>query len=338
MSLWPIARKEFRDILREKTLVVAFLIQLFIAGFSTLLLTGLLALNDVGSSGVAPNVPIAYNGDGTALPYLADFDVDEMPVGDAWDAFDAGIVGGMVFETSGDVQRITIIVPDGELHTSLLIAALQDALGRYEDDLRAERADRLETELLRFPAPKRDASYTFVHASLVPLLVLTPVVLAGAIAGDSLGQERRAGTLSVLRSTPATLRTIVLGKLLVPVGLVPFQVGLWALLLAVNGYPIHVVWVLVLATALAAILAGLGLLTTTLVQDEAVSQAAYAIVVLVLAGLALAMPRDPVNLIALFAAGVPDSVGWATLGVLVASAVPMLVVTIRFVEARLRTV
>lgn len=337
-ALWAVARKELRDVAREKTLVVAFVVQLFIAGFSTLLLTGLLALNDVESAGAVPDVPVAYSGPGDVLPYLDDLRVEPMDPDAAWAAFDAGAVGGIVFEQSGDVQRVTVIVPDGELHTSLLVAALKDALSAYEDDLRDERSARLQTELLPFPAPDRDVGYTFVHASLVPVLVLTPVVLAGAIAGDSLGQERRAGTLLVLRSTPASLRTVVAGKLLVAVVLVPLQVALWAVLLAANGFPIHVGGLLVFATVLAAILAGIGLLVTTLVADEAVSQAAYAVVVLLVGAAMLLMPRDPLNLVALFAAGVPDTVAWVSLAVMGAVTVPLLAWITAFVERRLRTV
>lgn len=338
MSVAAVARKELRDVVREKTLVVAFLVQLFIAGFSALLLTGLLALNDVGSTGAVPDVPVAYVGDGAVLDHLEAFDMQPMTTDEAWDAFDGGTVGAILFETSSDVQRLQLVVPDGELHTGLLVAAFQDALGAYEDDLREQRAHRLHSPPLPFPAPPSDASYLFVHASLVPLLVLTPVVLAGAIAGDSLGHERRTGTLAVLRSTPLGLRAVVLGKLLVPVGLVPLQVALWGALLAANGFTIHLPALLVLATVLAAIVGGTGLLVTTLVPDEAVSQAAYAVVVVVLGAAALAMPRDPLNLITLFAAGVPDAVAWWSLAALSLVAVVGVVATTRFVEHRLRTV
>ncbi len=330
-----IARKELRDILREKTLVVAFVVQLFIAGFSALLLTGLLALSNA-EGGIDPSEPIAYVGDGGAVRFMDGLWVQQLSADEAWNRFDDGRVAAIVFEESGDVQTITVVFANGELQTSLIVAALQDAFTEYEDELRASRSDRLDVQLAPVPPPARDAAYEFVYGSLVPLLVLTPVVLAGAIAGDSLAQERRNGTLLVLRSTATPLWVAVGSKLAVPVALVPFQVGLWCLLLAANGFPVAWPALLLMATALAAILAGLGLLLTVMVQDEAVGQAAYAVAVLVVGGSMMLLPRDPLNMMALFAAGVPDAVAWWTLAAMTALALPILALATGVVDRSLR--
>ena len=67
---------------------------------------------------------------------------------------------------------------------------------------------------------------------------------------------------------------------------------------------------------LALLLASLGIALAAWVRKEGQVQAAYALVVLVLAVASLLLPHDVLNLITLFATGTPPASAWLTAGIL----------------------
>ncbi len=344
MKLFTIAGKEFRDVLREKSLITAFVIQLFLAGFSALLLVGLTALHSPETLDAAPRTSVAYLGDGGFDAYLADAgNIDLLPRSSeqAVEDFRAGRLGAIIQERADDpdgVHAITIVLPDGELQSTLLVTQLKALLIDYENDLRQDRAGRLDIAYLPSPIEVRaDSPYGFVYATLIPLLVITPVFLSGAIAGDALSQESRSRTLLILRSTPVATHTLVLGKLVVPVLLVPIQVSVWLALFALNGFPTEAPWVVVaFATVLGVFLTGTGGIIAAMIRDESTTQAAYAVFVLGIAAFSLALPRDPLNVIALLVTGVPDSLAWQSVALLLAAAVAGLTAAIMLTGRRIR--
>ncbi len=344
MRLLTIARKEFRDVMREKSLVTAFAIQLFLAGFSALLLAGLTALHSPESIDAAPETDVVYLGDGDFRVYLArapNIELVNMDSAQAVAAFRAGEVGAIVQERvpePGGVHDITIILPDGELQSTLLVTQLKSMLLEYENDLRQSRVDRLTITYLPDPIEAEAGSpYGFVYATLIPLLVITPVFLSGAIAGDALSQESRSRTLLILRSTPVSTSTLVLGKLVVPVLLVPIQVSVWLFLFGVNGFPATDPWLVILfATILGIFLSGTGGIIAAMIRDESTTQAAYAIFVLGLAVFSLLLPRDPMNVVAMLVTGVPDALAWQTVGILVAASAAGLGAAIFLTGRRIR--
>jgi ABC-2 type transport system permease protein len=147
------------------------------------------------------------------------------------------------------------------------------------------------------------------------------VFLSGAIAGDAFVQEVQTRTLLLLRASPMGLQALLVGKLLLPVALAPVQVGLWMVLLGANGIPIHhASGLLALATVLALLLASLAIALAAWVRKEGQVQAAYALVVLVLAVASLLLPHDVLNLVALLATGTPPLTAWSTLAALACAA------------------
>lgn len=319
-SLLRIAGKELRDVGREKSILIAVAVQFFIAAFSTFLLFGLTGLYDPGSLTDAPDADLAYVGPGGFDAYLdqPNLDVEPFTEEGALRSFGSGALDGVVFEHYDDAnatRQVTLLLPDGELRAVLLVTQLQGALADYEQDLREARQDRLEQEVVHLDtdvAPERP--YGFVHATLLPLLVLAPVFISGAIAGDSFEQELQTKTLLLLRSAPVGPASILAGKLLVPVLLAPLQVLLWVGLLWLNGLPVqNVTWLLGVTAVLALLLSAVGLLVSILVRREHQTQEVYALVALLLGGLSLFLPRDPLNLVARIGAGsAAGSDAWTT--------------------------
>jgi hypothetical protein len=148
-----LAHRELRDIVRERTIVMAVLVQLFVAAFSAFLAVGLLALYDPGAVGVSPDMRIAYHGEGDFDEVLGSVDGIEvvgMDFEEAHDAFEAGRVSAVVgeYDPGDDEPRlVTATVPEDEVVTSLLVTELKSAFETYEQQLREERDQRLEHPL-----------------------------------------------------------------------------------------------------------------------------------------------------------------------------------------------
>lgn len=338
-----LARKELRDLLRERTILTLLFVQFFIAAFSAFLMVGLSGLYDPGSLGGFPGATVAYVGPGGFDRHLAgppNLDVERMDIDDALAAFENGAIAVIAeerYSDPGDTRRIALVVPDGEFQTSLLVNQLKGLLVDYEDQLRQDRGERLEQQLLVVdggPGPGTDV--VFAYSILVPLLILTPVFLAGAVASDSFVQELQEGTFNVLRASPAGTATLLIGKLAIPIILVPLQILLWIGLLVANGLAIeHLGWLLGAATAAAAGLAALGVLVAFVVRQEGQAQVVYTLVVMILAAASLLLPRDPLNLLARLASGSLDAAAITTTAWLVAFAGAAIALTVAVAARRM---
>jgi ABC-type amino acid transport substrate-binding protein len=140
-----IARREFATLRSEKTIVLALLIQLFIAAFSSFLVVGLVSLYDPGSV-EGYETTVGVTGDATDDLLRV---VDEQPsmTGVGYDsqatarrAFDRGEVDAVLlaYRRAGRVF-VTATAPEGSVRTTVVVVQLRDALSAFE---RAERDDR----------------------------------------------------------------------------------------------------------------------------------------------------------------------------------------------------
>lgn len=282
------------------------------AAFSGFLMVGLVALYDPEHAAPTQLVRAAYVGPRNGFDQVLQ---NDPAVGllittyeDALAAFRNGERDVVVQETRdgpNGTRTVTLLLPDSEIKTTLLVTKFRDLLRTYEKELRIERQDRLDTTVVYVEAPTRASPYyAFAYSVLLPLLIATPVFLAGSIAADGLTQELRTRTLELLRSSPAGDTEILVGKLLTPVLLAPLQVVLWFLLLALNGVPVHnALPLLVLTTALAALFAALSSLLAVWIRREGETQLAYSLLVLLLFAASLLLEPTPLNLIARLAIG-----------------------------------
>ena len=327
-----LARKDLRAILRERTIILALFVQLFVAAFSGFLAFGLIGLYDPESLTSYPDSRVAYSGPGGFDAFLrtaGNLEIVRMDPVQAMEAFRAGEVDVVIQESydGADAARgVTLILPQDEFKTTLLVTQLKQLLRDYERDLRTERQERIDQPLVYVDLPSRPSPfYAFAYGVLVPLLVLTPVFLSGAITGDAFTQEVNNKTMGLLRSTPITLAEIVAGKLLTPALLAPLQVLLWASLLRLNGLTItHLLPVLAFTFILALLLGVIGSLLALVVRREGHAQAAFALVVVLGFAASLLLPQDPLNIIARLAVGSTTAVTWITLAGFAAAAVFLL--------------
>ncbi len=311
-----IARRELAVLKSEKTIVLALLIQLFIAAFSSFLVVGLVSLYDPGSVH-GYTVTVGVTGDASDdLVAVADAQdgVRAVPFDSEAAAMSAfhggtGANGGVdaVLRATRENGRIHVVVtaPDDDIRSTLVVVRLRDTLRALERTERSHRSASLTTRPIDLP-PRTQSSpyYGFTYTVLVPLLLFLPVFISGSIVVDSVTEEFDRGTFELLRVAPLSLSDIVDGKLLAAAALAPAQAALWLLLLRLNGTRVdHLGTLLVLVAALSLLVVSLGVSVALFAPDRRVAQFVYSLGVLLVFGGSTLLPLNPANAAARLAIG-----------------------------------
>lgn len=252
-----IAEKELKSLTHEKTLLLAILIQLFIASFSAFLVVGLLSyvspdalqgmnLQKVKIGIVADDpdhefVDFFLEGSSAQLIYYPEF-------AEAAKDFYQGKIIGLVsipsYEAESDKPiKIDVYLPKGDIRATLVTTALKRPLEEYESYTRGVRAGRLSEGdyksvlAYRFETrrPRRTSSYfEFIYGALIPLLVLAPAFISGGLVIDLITEESERGTLALLLASPVRHFDVIMGKVMVATLISPAQAGAWLILLTMN--------------------------------------------------------------------------------------------------------
>ncbi|MDZ7702631.1 MAG: ABC transporter permease [Halobacteriales archaeon] len=321
-----VARRELAALKREKTIVLALLIQLFIAAFSSFLLVGLVSLYDPGAvagSGIA--IGVAGNASGLVVDTLDDEGAWRLVEYDGAEPAEAAFASGqvdallLVDEEATGRLAVDAVAPDESVRSTVVVLELRSALEALERERRLALADRLERPPVPLPdVPSVPPTFGFTYTVLLPLLVFLPVFISGSIAADAITEELDAGTLELLRVSPLSAAEIVEGKMLAMVAIVPVQAGAWLLLLGLNGTAIaRPLAILVLVTAAATIVVAIGSGLALALRDRQSAQLIYSLAVILLFVAASALPETPPNAVAKLAIG---SHGPATLAMVAAYA------------------
>src|SRR6056297_2639862 len=252
-----IAGRELRVLGREKTIILAVVIQLFVAAFSGFLVVGLVSLYDPGSV-EGYQIDVAVTGEAsdemlTAIDQRAAISGSQYPTtADAFEDFQDGTVDA-VFQTRSREGRIEVVMtaPEGSIETTLIVSEGQEALRALERQARTQRADSLLNPPLALPPDSGgNPYYDFTYTILLPLLVFLPVFISGSITVDSITEEVEQGTLELLRVAPVTLVDIVDGKAAAMIAIAPVQALAWLFLLTLNGVAIaNAGWLFALVAA-----------------------------------------------------------------------------------------
>lgn len=315
-----IAGKDFRDIFRERTIILALVLQLFIAAFSSFLLVGLVSLYNPDEAETRTDSRIAYVGPGPFGRYLdqnSSLRVSIVTQANAKILFDQGSVDAIVeemYDEPNGIRVVNLLLPEGELQTTLLVTVLKEQLKGYERELREAREDSIDSTIVYIDAPgSPNPFYAFAYSLLVPLLLAVPTFLSGAIAADAVTQEVDTRTLEILRSSPAGSRGIYVGKIVSPIILAPLQGLLWILLFRLNRIQIvHPIPMLILLTAITAIVVCAAVLFALALRKQGDAQVAYSLFVLLGLGLAQLLPQPVLTAFARLAVGSLTLLEWST--------------------------
>jgi ABC-type Na+ efflux pump permease subunit len=311
-----IARRELGSLRKEKTIVLALALQLFIAAFSSFLVVGLVSLYDPGQVGGA-EVDVAVTGDAAEDLIRASEEVrgvdaqfyrsEETAIRAFQEYRATGIDAVIVAETRDERVFVRAVAPDSNVQTTVVVVQLRDVLRSFERAERTDRAAFLTSTPLELP-PETDSSpyFGFTYTILLPLLLVLPVFISGSITVDSVTEEIDRGTLELLRVAPVTLHDVVDGKLAAAAGLAPIQAGLWIVLLELNGTSVANATALVaLVAGLALLVCGLGAAVALVSPDRRAAQFLYSIAVLFVIGGTTLLPHGPVTAAARLGIGSP---------------------------------
>ena len=320
-----IARRELSVLRSEKTIVLALLIQVFIAAFSSFLVVGLVSLYDPGSvEGYQVDIAISGAEDearelarvASQQPGIRPFDYETEAA--ALAAFKQGDVDAVMVVNRRDGRTfVRATVPDSNIETTVTVVQVRDMLQAYERAERTERAASLDRMPLDLPTEGASSPYFgFTYTVLVPLLLFLPVFISGSIAVDSLTEEIDRGTLELLRVAPLSFAEIVDGKLLAAAGLAPVQAALWIGLLRLNGTSVaHPALLVALVGSLAVLVVSLALAIAVVSPDRRSAQLLYSISVLLVFGGTTVLPVNPANVAAKLAIDSPDQASVVAVGV-----------------------
>lgn len=328
--LFIIAKKEFRGLFNERTILLAVLLQLFIAIFSSFLMVGLTSMYDPSSLSKYSRFRynVAYTGnDSQVLDYLTasnDFRVFPMNLSEGVASLKERKLSAVIWvpDTPADAQgpvKITLYTLQNDLQSAIVDVKLKDIFLKYESDLRTVRAGRLHDTPIPLSIPTGIGGgdfYEFVYGLLIPLLVFMPAIIASALIIDLITEEYQHETLETLISTPVTFTEMVWGKMLACELMVPVQAAAWILFLMINGITIENAGLILLQVSVTSfILILLGTLTALHYRERTAAQFIFSTALVIVILLSLALPDNPLNLITRLAVGTAGMEQWIVLGV-----------------------
>lgn len=309
-SFFALVKRELASVARERTILIAILIQLFIASFSSALLLGLLSLYDPDSVDVTARVNLRVGVVGATgeplVPFLEARGFRVVPFGNLDDArsgyqsnqIDAVIVAPKV---ANEIVTLQLFVPRAEARASLIQLVLQEPLKRYENVLRAERGLVTRYTDLKGAPP---TTFEFLYSVILPILMFFPAFVAGNLVADSLSEEFELNTLETLLAAPISWRTIVGAKISAAVLLATLQCALWLGLLRLNRTALeNVPLLLVMGALLAGMISVAAALVAIVFKNREQAQFVYALVLMGAMGVSFLLGVSPLTTIARLAIG-----------------------------------
>ncbi|MCX6691104.1 MAG: ABC transporter permease [Methanoregula sp.] len=342
-----IMRKEFRGLFNERTILLAVLLQLFIAMFSSFLMVGLTSMYDPSSLSKYSRFrySVGYCGNDSGLrDYLdksPDFKVYGMELSPAVAALKERKLAAVIYvpDTAPDADdpvKITLYSLQNDLQSAIVNVKLKDIFLKYEKDLRGVRVARLNEQPipLQIPAARGGGDfYEFVYGLLIPLLLFMPAIIASALVIDLITEEYQHETLETLISTPVTFAEVVWGKVLACELLIPLQAGAWLLLLMINGIAIdNVPLILVQVTLTSFLPILLGALTALHYRERTSAQFIFSTALVVVILFVLALPANPLNILTRLAVGTAGIEQWIVLAGVIAIGAVLSVATRKYAE------
>ena len=314
---WAVVKRELWTVLRDRTILIAILLQLFIASFSSALFLGMLRLYDVDTilkySGGAIKIGVVSGAENQLGASITKHGMTVIPFETLTQA-EAAVHGGQVVaivdapQDANGVTEIKLYLPNSDTISSLLRMALQEPLKEYENYLRIQKGvDIRYTDLQGEPS----ASFEFVYSVLLPILMFFPSFVAGSLTIDSLTEEIENKTMETLLSAPLTVNGMVNAKILSVVTLAVAQCGTWLVLLKLNGIAIqNTGWIFLLALIVSGMTSISAALGAILFSDRERSQFIYSLILLMAIAISNLLKISPITTLSRLAIGDYYTNGW----------------------------
>jgi ABC-type Na+ efflux pump permease subunit len=316
-SFGAVVKRELWTVIRDRTIIIAILIQLFIASFSSALFLGMLRLYDVDTilrySGAAIRIGVVNATESQLGSFIAKHGMTVVPFGTLEQA-QAGFYKGEAVaildapQVANGITEIKIYLPESNTISSIIRMVIQEPLKEYENYLRIQKGvDIHYTDLQGEPS----TSFEFVYSVLLPMLMFFPAFVAGSLAIDSLTEEFENNTMQTLLSAPLTVNGMVSAKIASVLILSVLQSGAWLVLMILNGIAIqNVGWIFLLALLVSGITSSSAALAAILLKDRERSQFIYALMLLAAAALSSLLNLSPIVTLSRLAIGDHFASGW----------------------------
>lgn len=342
-----IAKKELKSLSSEKTILLAIVLQVFIAMFSSFLLVGLASMYNPDSISQHSNIkyPVAYTGESPDfLDYLKnnrDFVVYEMELSPAVAALKERKLSGVIWMTDVPANseypiKITLYTIENDISSSLVSVKLKSIMLDYEKDLREIRSDRLTQTPLEIKIPASSPSgdfYEFVYGLLIPLLVFMPAIISGALIIDLITEEYQQDTLETLMSTTITFPEMIWGKILACFILVPLQSAGWMILLILNGIYIFGPLAIIAHVSVASLsLILIGAISALKYRERTNAQFIFSAAIVVIILFFLAVPMNTANIIARLSVGSIGAEHWIVFFLMTGITAMLSVITTKYAK------
>lgn len=322
--VFAIMRKELRSVARDRTILIAVILQLFIASFSSALLVGMLSLYDPDSMGIYGSLNLSVGMVGTQVEplaqYLKDRGVTTILYPDlttARTAFYERQISAILLipenDTSqaGGTKSLKMYLPQSETTSSLILMVLQEPLKRYENMIREQQGIHLRYTDLQGSPP---TTFEFIYSIILPVLMFFPAFVAGSMVVDSLSEEVENNTLETLLSAPLSINRIATGKIAAALLLAAVQSAAWIVLLELNHIVVnHTILVLLLSTIVAGITTVCGAFIAVTFHDRERSQFVYSLFLLLAASTSYLVDLSPIQKISRLAIGDYYTSAWDVL-------------------------
>jgi len=322
-AFYALVKRELRSVTKEKTIMIAIVIQLFLASFSSVILIGLLSFYDPDSIGLNARIRIRVGVLNSVQPsshevtavlgkaspftgFLQDRRVRVTPfssASDAENAFKAGAIDAIVFvpEDSRGVVDMKLFLPKSESRSTMVLMMLKEPMKRYENYLREKLGVHVRYSDIKGTYP---TTYEFLYAIILPTLMFFPAFVAGSMVVDSISEELENHTLETLWSAPISLNMILGAKIAAALVLAVVQCALWVMLLRFNHIAIQNLGLVLLLVAVVAALNAVGVaFIVTYFKDRERSQFMYSLFILMAAGTSVFLGASPISLMTRLATG-----------------------------------
>jgi len=313
-----IVKKEIASVLRDRTILIAILLQLFIASFSSALLLGMLSLYDAdtilrfGGAGIRFGV-VSSTEDNQLSVLMTSRGLNVIPFStfdQAQTAYYEGGVNAIIDapQNTNGLTEIKLYLSDSDTVSSLIRMVIQETLKQYENYLRTQKGiDIRYTELKGEPS----TSFEFVYSVLLPILMFFPAFVAGSMSIDSLTEEIENNTLHTLLSAPLTVNGMISAKITSVIILSGLQCAAWLVLLKSNEVAVqNTGWIFLLALIVSGITATAGALGAIAFKDRERSQFIYALMLLATVAISNLLNLSPIATLSRLAIGDHYVSGW----------------------------
>lgn len=307
---FALMKRELASVARERTILIAVLIQLFIASFSSALLLGLLSLYDPESVSISGRVNLNVGLVGENADALAQVLQARGVEVTRFENLDAARAAYQQYqietvivmpEAPQAVTTLQLYLPHLEARASVIQLALQEPLKQYENVLRLQNGVPVRYTDLKGTPP---TTFEFLYSIILPVLLFFPAFVAGNLVADSLAEEFEMNTLETLLTTPLSWASIVGAKIAAAVVLALVQCALWLALLSFNRTELfNIPWLLVMGGLLAAMFGTLAAFVAVFFKNREQAQFVYALLLMGLVGASFLAGVSPLTTISRLAIG-----------------------------------